>query len=56
MLDNVGFYSYLFACASYLVLGIVLLSSSKADKSGLPIKAATVATFIWAVLITLSYF
>lgn len=56
MLDNVGFYSYLFACASYLILGIVLISSSKADKSGLPIKAATIATFTWAALIAFSYF
>ena len=55
MLNNVGFYSYLFAFMAYFILGITLLISTKTDKSGTPIKIAILLTTIWATLVTLSY-
>ncbi len=55
MLNNVGFYSYLFALIAYAILGIALLVSTKTNNSGTPVKTAILITTIWATLATLSY-
>ena len=55
MFEDVGFYSHLFAFIAYIILGVILLTSNKINKSITPIKIAVLATSTWAIIITISY-